>query len=291
MRQLNTGLSLIYTAAILCVLPSATVLTGCGGPSSDTDPLDMLLDDTVIVFAYDIEAVSAGEAGDAIEEKIADYWDSPLGAMGILVSEAESLTVGRRMHDGYTMVKGEFDFEFIRDDLDDNGYYSGDYRGYEVWTGGGLRDASTVALIEEDGLVLAGSDDAVQDILRNLARDLSARDGAMRETLRTMDTAGKGWVVLGLSECGDDLRGCEAVGFSITPAKRYELRVTEVVLFHDERTAESQMDEIEARAEDDDSGIMLEELTLEDETVIVVGSIDEDEFADRVTMERGLLSW
>ena len=287
---MKTGLSLTYTVVMLYALATA-VLAGCGGPSSATDPLDMLSDDTVVVFAYDMEAVNSGEAGDAIEEMLENYWDTSFGAIGVLMNETESLTVGGRASDVYTILKGEFDFEFIRDDLHDNGYEDDDYRGYEVWSGGGLRDASTVALIEEDGLVLAGSDDAVQDILRNLARGASARDGAMRETLRAMDRAGEGWVVLGLSECDDDLRGCEAVAFSIAPGERYEFRVTEVVLFHDERTAESQMDEIEARAEDDDSGIMLEELTLEDETVIVVGSIDEDEFADQVTMERGLLSW
>ena len=54
----------------------------------------MLLYGTVVVFAYDMEAVNAGEAGDAIKEIFEDYWDTSLGPMGVLMNEITSLTVG-----------------------------------------------------------------------------------------------------------------------------------------------------------------------------------------------------
>ena len=94
MRRLNTGLSLICAAVMLCAPLAAVVLAGCGGPSSATDPLEMLLYGTVVVFAYDMEAVNAGEAGDAIKEIFEDYWDTSLGTMGVLMNEITTLTVG-----------------------------------------------------------------------------------------------------------------------------------------------------------------------------------------------------
>ena len=226
-----------------------------------------------------------------LEDKLEDYWDITIGAMGILTNETESLIVGASDSDTYMILKGEFDFEYIRDDLNDNDYDDDDYRGYEIWSGVGLRDASTVALIEEAGLVLAGSENAVQDILRNLARDLRARDGALKDTLRAMDRAGEGWVVFGLSDCSDELRGCEAVATAISAAERYEFQFTEVALFRNERTAESQLDEIEEMSEEGRDGFITESITLDEEFVIGVSSIDEDDFADSVRLERGVLSW
>ena len=291
MRPLKTRLALTCAAMTLSLLLATASIPGCSGSKAPGDPLDMLHDDTILVFVYDMEAIGAGEAGVVLEEKLEDYWDATIGAMGILMNETESLTVGASEGDGYMILKGEFDFEYIRDDLNDNDYDDDDYRGYEVWSGGGLRDASAVALIEEAGLVLSGSGDEVQDILRNLARDLSARDGGVRNTLRAMDRAGEGLVLLGISDCGDELRGCEAIATSISAGDRYEYQFTEVVLFRNERTAESQLDEIEEMSEEGRESFIMESITLDGEFVIGESSIDEDDFADRVRIERGFMSW
>lgn len=131
--------------------------------------------------------------------------------------------------------------------------------------------------------MLAGAEGAVEDILRNLARDLTAWDGAMQNTLRAMDRAGDGWVVIGVSEC--DLRGCEAFAYSIATGGRFEYHLTQAVLFRNERTAESQLDEVEESAEEGERGVITESVTLDGEFVIVVSLVDE------VRIERGTLSW
>ena len=287
MRPLNGRQSLICIAAVLCGLAVA-VMAGCGG-SSAADPLDMLLDDTVGVFAYDMGAIAAGEAGDTIADTFEDYWDSSFGSIGILMNEAESLTVGGRAQDIYAIMKGEFDFEYVRDELDDQDYDDDDYRGFELWTGGPRREVSSVALIEDAGVVLAGDHGAVEDVLRNLARELTARDGAMQDTLRAMGRAGDGWVVIGVSEC--PLRGCEAFAYSIAAGDRFEYQFTEAVLFRNERTAESQLDEVEDKAEEGERGTIFESVTLDGEFVIVVRLVDEDDFADGARIELGSLSW
>ena len=77
MRPLNRRLTLVCAAAVLCAL-TAAVLAGCGG-SSSADPLDMLLDDTIVAYHYDVEAIAAGEPGDVIADRFEDYWDSSFG--------------------------------------------------------------------------------------------------------------------------------------------------------------------------------------------------------------------
>ena len=87
----------------LSLLLATASIPGCSGSKAPGDPLDMLHDDTILVFVYDMEAIGAGEAGVVLEEKLEDYWDATIGAMGILMNETESLTVGsqrgRRLHD------------------------------------------------------------------------------------------------------------------------------------------------------------------------------------------------
>ena len=290
MRLLNRRLSVIRAAVMLCAMPTVAFLAGCGG-SSYADPLDMLLDDTVVVFAYDMEAVNAGDPGDVIVDSFEDYWDTSFGSIGILMDEAESLTAAGRAQDGYTILRGEFDFGYIRDDLSDQDYDDDDYRDYGLWTGGSGRELSSVALIEEAGVVLAGDDGAVKEILRNLADGLSARDGEMGETLRAMERAGEGWMKLGIGDCAGDFRGCEAIGTALSVRGSYEFQHTVVALFRNERTAESRLDEIEERAEDSDDGTILESVRLDGEFVVVDGSLDEDDVADGFSIERGLASW
>ena len=289
MRPLNTRLSLMRAAAVLCAL-TAAVLAGCGG-SSSADPLDMLLDDTILAYHYDVEAIAAGEAGDTIADRFEDYWDSSFGSIGILMEETKSLTSGGRAQDGYTILRGEFDFDYIRDDLSDQDYDDDDYRDQELWTGGSSRGLSSVALIEDDGVVLAGADDAVREILRNLSDGRSASDGDMAETLRAIDRAGEGWLRVGASECANELRGCEAVGRSLAVGGAYEFQDTMAVLFRNERAAESQLDEVEALAEDRDDGTIPESVEVHGEFVVAEGSIDEDDVADGFRIERGISDW
>ena len=291
MRQLNTRLVLTCVAMTLPLLLAAAPMVGCSGSIATVDTLDMLHDDTLAVVVYDMEAINAGQAGDVVEDKLEDYWDNTIGAMGILMNETESLTVGASSNDGYKILKGAFDFEYIRENLNDYDYDDDDYRGYEVWSGGGLRDASSVALMEEAGLVLVGSDDTVQDILRNLARDSSARDDDLGDTLRAMDRAGQGWVVLGFSGCPDELTGCQALGASISALDQYEFQLTQVFLFRSGRTAESQLDDIEELYEDRQENLITRSFTLDEEFVIFKGGIDEDDLADEVRIVRGILSW
>ena len=291
MTPLNTSPLLICLATMLTLLLTAALLGGCGGSKATADPLEMLLDDTIAVFKYDVKAIDAGEPGDVIGASFEAYWDTSFGSIGVLMDETESLVAAGRAQDGYAILKGDFDFEYIREDLSDQDYDDDDYRDYELWTGGSRRDISSVALIEEAGVVLAGDDGAVKEILRNLADGQSASDGAMGETLRAMDRAGAGWLMVGIGDCGGDPRGCEAIATSLSVGGSYEFQHTVIVLFRNERTAESQLDEIEERAEDSDDGSILESVRLDDEFVVVEGNIDEDDVADGFRIERGIAEW
>ena len=62
MRPLNTRLALTCAAMTLSLMLALVPLTGCSGSKAPTDPLDMLHDDTIVVFLYDMEAINAGES-------------------------------------------------------------------------------------------------------------------------------------------------------------------------------------------------------------------------------------
>ena len=275
----------------LSTLLAAAAMTGCGESKAPDDPLDMLPEDTVVVFQYDMEAISDSEAGEVIEEKLDPFWDSSIADMGILMNETESLTAGATEDDIYTILKGRFDFEYIRDDLNDHDYDDDDYRGYEVWSGGRIVDVSTVALIEESGMVMVGSEDRIQGILRSLARGGGARSRGMEATLRAMDRAGEGLVTFGIGECAEELRGCEAVAGSLAEGGPYEFRLVQALLFRNQQTAESQLDDVRDLAEEEETTFSIDSFTTDGEFVIGILSIDEDDFADEATIERGLMSY
>lgn len=292
MRRLNTFPSPLSQATISTLLLAFALLAGCGGSNSADDSLDMLLDNTITVFVYDVEAIDGGEVGDSVRDMFEDYWDSSFASIGILMEETESLTVGGRAQDGYSILMGDYDYDYIRDDLDDQGYEDDDYRDYELWTEGSRRVVESVALMEDAGVVVAGDDDAVKAVLRNLSEGESARDGDMESVLRAMDRAGNGWLTVGIDDCDGYPRGCMAVSRSLSVGGSYEAQQTVVVLFRNEDFAESRLDELEDNAEESSAaGYSLESIRQSDEFVVVVSSIDEDDLADRFSIQLGLARW
>ena len=86
--------------------------------------------------------------------------------------------VARRSNDGYLVLAGQFAFDEIRDGLHDRVYDDDEFRGYEIWSSGGLTPvATTVALIEDEGLLVMGKEDSVLTILRNLSTEKSGGQG------------------------------------------------------------------------------------------------------------------
>ena len=65
----------------------------------------------------------------------------------------------------YYITKGEFDFDSIKNELEDQGYDDGTYRDQEIWE---TEDGPGVALFEDAGSYVYGSVDTVKEVLKAL---------------------------------------------------------------------------------------------------------------------------
>ena len=277
MRQPTHGSRPKYAIA-LALAWGAVLIAGCGGSSGPDDLAGMAHDDTGFVLLYDVAAISDGEAYHGFAEKVSDEWTDKVGDIGILIDETEKMLLGvTRTGESYIVLTGEFTFEYIRDELEDNDYERDSVGGFEVWSGGRLWQASTVALMEESGMVLRGEDSVVEDILRDLSRDPGSAD--VPPLMRAVEMAGDGWLIDGIDQCVDELRRCERIASSVSTGGRHELIINQVFMFQDERSAEMGRDTIEKLI--DESGDEMESihsLSADGEFVTMSYSIDQKDF-------------
>ncbi len=200
----------------------------------------------------------------------------------------ESRTVGAMEIGGYMIIKGELGFDHIRGNLEEQDYEDDEYRGFELWSGGSQRNASSIVLLEGDGIVIAGTDDYVRGIVRNLSRGESASEGEHDSTVRALDRARDSWVKFAITECSPELRGCEVVVVAYSAGGRYEVRMQQIAMFRDEHSAEAHVDDIDDYAdatELDDYSIRVD-----GEFFVVECTMDEEDLADELVMENGILT-
>ena len=145
-----------------------------------------------------------------------DYMPVPSWFFSSVVLDDVSTLVAQEVDgDSGYILAGNFLFDALRDDMDDEGWEEDTYREFEVW------DDRNVALLEDSGIILLG-EGFVVGVLKGLdtGKGLLEGDSAMQKAL---DKAGKGLLVLGnAGNCesfGDpSLRGCDAYAWSITAA-------------------------------------------------------------------------
>ena len=265
------------TRGVLSVLLlAAFILAGCSSQKSAGDVFDMLLDDTSGLLVYDIEAINAGESIEEFSVRLENDWDLMFGAMGIPMDQASTLLVGIEQDSSqYSVLSGEFDYDGIREDLDRQGYRDDEYRGYEVWTDGALLNASTVALIEDDGIVLAGNFDLVPNILRDLS--MESDDAEELTVVRALEGAPDGWLSRSVNRCPTELRDCEAWASAVSSGERHELVIVHAFMFGDDRSAESQRDTIEDLSENMEFS-ELQSVKLDGEYVTLSVTVAEGDF-------------
>ena len=196
-----------------------------------------------------------------------DWEDSILAEMGILEREVETQCWAMISSRGrYAIIEVDLNFDSVGDTLYDENYDDEDFRGYEVWVSRTLDVA--VGLVESHGLIVAGPEADVYTVLRNLSNEAST--GGSTDIVRSMRRAGDGWYRYGEASCSESLRGCLAVSASFTTGERYEIAFNTVLLFRNERAAESQLEEVEEILESN-GDIVVESIVTVDEFLEVRG--------------------
>ena len=274
---LGGGVFLIAAVAVVVVV---VVLIMRGG-SLPGGPLGLVPDDASWVQVVDVERLLTGDAPDDSADDFEDDWEDRLDDIGVSLDDLDTFVQAQGDDGTVLVIGGDLDFEQINDELDDARYDDDDYQGYEVWDDGDLW-VEAAALLDGRGEMVIGSTDAVEGVLKALSRSsgslLQDDDNDLR---RALERVGQGWVVLASEGCqGAGVRGCEAVGAAVSEgSESYLVETTLAYLFRNERTAESEMDDLEDYLDDEFSrDVDIEEVKTDGVFVIVTVSVDEDDW-------------
>ena len=232
------------TVLLIIMAAIGFLLLACGesGPPSPDSTLHLVPEDAEEIGIFDVVKISAEPA--LAEEFPVGFWVE--GIMETLADTEEFSLVTLEGGVSVFLYKGPFEFEDLRDEMEDNGREASSYRGYEVW--------GEIGLLEEAGYVIVGdSQDAVEEILWNLYREEGHLAGAEDNDLkRILDEVGNGLLVYAnVAEDECTIRRCQGVGTLISgyDADREEISGKFVLLFSSERAAESAADDYDEVAD------------------------------------------
>ena len=151
-------------------------------------------------------------------------------------------------NDSLSIVQGDFEFDVIREDLEDGAdCEDDDYRGFELWE---CPDGGTVALFEKDGyLVFAGEqrqDDLEQlltDKSRNPEKLADADDSDIKEIL---SRTGGGWLQFALITEDCPIERCEGIAIAVGESDDSDsMPASYAVMFSSERAAAAAEGDVE----------------------------------------------
>ena len=277
--------------AIMLLLMSIVVFSSTAGCSSSPGgALELIPDDVTRVVVWDVETILDGDVPSREADRFEDAWEDDLEELGMFLNDIGTIVLASGNDGTVWILDGDFDFAQVRDDLDDQDYEDGEYRGYELWTyGHGFVDSA--AFIEQDGYVLLGGEDAVkqdgyvllggEDAVKNVLKSHIRGSGFLfddddTDIGRALQKVGNGWFVMAEEGCDVplDIRGCEADAAAVTRGKEsWSVNITLAFLFRNERIAESESRDIEDFLADELDG----EVATAGRFVVITASADENE--------------
>ena len=243
------------SSIVLLLLLIIGAATGCGlsgdrlpGPGS---ALELVPVDTEGVFRLDLPAIADNPD---LQENAHEF---TVGSLVNLDLEGEEASFGTIEVDltqaeeilhlisdtDIGLLRGDLQFDDLREDLEDANYEETTYRGYEAWASPHLN----FALLEDDGfLVYSSTMSAVEGVLKDLYRgegSLAAEEDAELE--RILGKMGDAPAVMAMAgdHCPD--RRCQGFGvaFTGTDSQAENLTADIVVLYSSDRAAEQAADD------------------------------------------------
>lgn len=289
-RTLNTSNTLNSAwgrcACITTLVYVVLLIGGCGGGTNVPDePTHLIPDDWDGMVVHDVSRILGGDTPKEYVDGFDREGVPAFETLGVYPEDISTL-VTAVMPDGsrLSIMKGDFDFEGVRDELFDAGMDEDEYRGWELWTGGRGEWAKSVAVLEDDDYLIIGPRETAGpiDVLRGLGRESGLvaydEDGHVDELL---ERVGEGWHV-GMSskqDCwGVNIRGCEAVAVSIRTGDEYDFVFTWVYAFRDERSARAAHDNLQDRF-DRIEAFDIQNVREDGPYIVVEGTLDEDDWS------------
>ena len=207
----------------------------------------MIPADSQGVFLLNLQAARDNEENfpgdfDDFAENIQEEIEEEFDTEEIDIQQVSNFSVVELGYDwgDLVLLEGDFSFDDIRDDWEDQGHERDSYKGYELWDG-----RNYYALLEAEGAVVAAySEEIIKDVIKNLDRGSGSLADAEDNDLKLiLDKFGGLPAAIAIANdfCDDDVSGC--IGFGMAYAgsdlDREEVFVDLVVLFSSERRAET----------------------------------------------------
>ncbi len=252
------GVAALVVIIVVVVLLVAGVFGGggSGGASGGRDVLAYIPADAGIVGIFDQQAMLNGD----VPEDLIEYWedDESGGPLDDLPNSYDDLDIDdddvatfafvadEDQNDSLLIVQGDFEFDVIREDLEDGADCEDDYRGFELWE---CPDGGAVALFEKDGYLVfaAGRQDDLEDLLTLKSRDPEKlADGEDSDPKRILDQVGNGWLRVAVITDDCVINRCEGIALAVQESDDAgSMPASYVVMFSSERAATAAEGDVE----------------------------------------------
>lgn len=201
------------------------VLAGCANgpniPDEPDEPVGLAPDESVEIVVIDVQRTLSGDAPSDFQGGFVGELGANLNEIGVEMEDVSTIVIAvvRDGPDAF-IASGNLDFEQVRRGLHNVGMSEEQYHGFELWEGGQLEWARSVAVLEDAGHIVVGKQagGSPPRILRGLDEEerliAYSQDSPVHALI---ERAGDAWYV-GISieeSCGRiDVRECEAVAWA-----------------------------------------------------------------------------
>lgn len=243
-------------AALVVVIVIVTLAMmgtfGGGGGSGGGNVLGYVPGDAGLLTIGDVRTQTNRDGLEDYVEFIQDAGDDPRDTKDIGMDDdnIELFAVVYESlggNDTLWIAEGDFEFDDIREELDDGlDCEDDDYRGFEMWECSGRNFPAAVAIFEKDGYVVIASQRQadLERLLTYMSREpeklSNAEDSDIR---RILNTVGEGWLrIAAVDDCPVDR--CQGSGIALQGDDSDSIDVSFALMFGSERAAEAMEGEI-----------------------------------------------
>ena len=246
------GAAALVAVIVMVVLAVAGMFGGGGGVSGGGSVLGYMPGDAGLVTIGDVRTQTSRDGLEDYVAFIQDGGDDPRDTKDIGMDDdgIERFAVVYESlggNDTLWIAEGDFEFDDIREELDDGlDCEDDDYRGFEMWECSGRSFPAAVAIFEKDGYVVIASQrqSDLEGLLTYMSREpeqlANAEDSDIR---RILNTVGDGWLqIAAVDDCPVDR--CQGSGLALQGEDSDSIDVSFALMFGSERAAEAMEGEI-----------------------------------------------
>ncbi len=244
------GAVVLVVVIVVVLLVTGVFGGGGGGASGGRDLLAYIPGDAGIVAIGDNRAVLNGN----VPEDLIEYWEDNESGGGLDdfpdyyddldIDDDDvatfALVADEDQNDSLAIVQGDFEFDVIREDLEDGlDCEDDDYRGFELWE---CPDGGAVALFEKDGYLVFAAERRqgdLEDLLTDKSRDpdelADADDSEIKEILSRTDG---GWLQVAVITDDCVIERCQGLAIAVGESDDSDsIPASYAVMFSSERAA------------------------------------------------------